>query len=395
MASGESCEPEVTVTFVHGTFARGVFPFRRLPLARWTENGHLRRMLEVSLNVRFGNSPTWSGANSFKARSDARERIASALATVSHEHPGALHFVVAHSHGGTAAIRACADPAVQRHVAGIICLGTPFPRLQVKPLFRTVSRKSTAALLCPLAGGFTYALMATLVAVGAFGVRAAVLLLGAAGLVSLAIWVAIHIPPVSFLARRLCNAFITRAHSFATDHSVEPPTHVPIFRIPRTKSGRPHAIPLNATVLTTLQALYTERKPDCPYVFAHATGRKAGEPVKDVKNGFRTALEIAKIKDFTWHDLRHTFASWLIMKGASLRSVAELLGHRGLRMVMRYAHLSPAYLSSEVGLLDAPAPTPPPLKPHTETRARKGQRAATPDQRTAKVVEFPSVLAER
>jgi hypothetical protein len=59
------------------------------------------------------------------------------------------------------------------------------------------------------------------------------------------------------------------------------------------------------------------------------------------------------------------------MKGASLRSVAELLGHRGLRMVMRYAHLSPAYLSAKVGLLDAPAPTPPPVAPRTEKRARK------------------------
>jgi integrase len=163
-----------------------------------------------------------------------------------------------------------------------------------------------------------------------------------------------------------------------------------VVRIPRTKSGRPHAVPLNATVLTTLQALYTERVPDCPYVFAHATGRQAGKPVKDVKNGFHTALEIAGIKDFTWHDLRHTFASWLIMKGASLRSVAELLGHRGLRMVMRYAHLSPAYLSAEVGLLDAPAPTTPPAGTHSVKRARKGQRAATRDQRTAKVVEFPS-----
>ena len=165
-----------------------------------------------------------------------------------------------------------------------------------------------------------------------------------------------------------------------------------VVRIPRTKSGRPHAVPLNATVLTTLQTLYTERLPDCPYVFAHATGRQAGEPVKDVKNGFHTALEIAEIKDFTWHDLRHTFASWLIMKGASLRSVAELLGHRGLRMVMRYAHLSPAYLSAEVGLLDAsPTPTPPPpqREARVEKRARKGQRAPKRDQRPAKVVEFP------
>jgi integrase len=147
-------------------------------------------------------------------------------------------------------------------------------------------------------------------------------------------------------------------------------------------------------VLTTLQTLYTERLPDCPYVFAHATGRHAGEPVKDVKNGFHTALEIAAIKDFTWHDLRHTFASWLIMKGASLRAVAELLGHRGLRMVMRYAHLSPAYLSAEVGLLDAPpTPTPPPqTDARVEKRARKGKRAPKRDQRPAKVVEFPNVL---
>ncbi len=112
--------------------------------------------------------------------------------------------------------------------------------------------------------------------------------------------------------------------------------------------------------------------------------------IKDVKNGFHSALEIAEIKDFTWHDLRHTFASWLIMKGASLRSVAELLGHRGLRMVMRYAHLSPAYLSAEVGLLDAP-PTPPPQTEgaRAEKRAKKGQHAAKRDRRPAKVVEFP------
>ena len=164
-----------------------------------------------------------------------------------------------------------------------------------------------------------------------------------------------------------------------------------VLRVPRTKSGRPHAVPLNATVVTTLQALYTERLPECPYVFAHATGRKGGEPVKDVKNAFHTALEVADIKDFTWHDLRHTFASSLIMKGASLRSVAELLGLRGLRMVMRYAHLSQAYLSAELGLLNAPAAqTRPPQTgaARAEKRARKGQRAQKRDQRPAKVVEF-------
>ncbi len=120
-----------------------------------------------------------------------------------------------------------------------------------------------------------------------------------------------------------------------------------------------------------------------PVCFPHERGRKEGEPVQDLKNAFHTALEIAKIKDFTWHDLRHTFASWLIMKGASLRAVAELLGRRGLRMVMRYAHLTPAYLSAEVGLLDAPPPA------RTDQRAKKGQTRDPRDARRAKVVGFP------
>ena len=142
-----------------------------------------------------------------------------------------------------------------------------------------------------------------------------------------------------------------------------------VLRIQRTKSGRPHALPLNATVLTTLQALYNQRIPDCPYAFPHATGRTAGEPVKDVKNAFQTALERAEIKNFTWLDLRHTFASWLIMKGASLRSVSELLGHRGRRMVMRYAHLSREHLTAEVSLLDATTAPP----PSGDRAQRKGQ----------------------
>ena len=168
-----------------------------------------------------------------------------------------------------------------------------------------------------------------------------------------------------------------------------------VLRIPRTKSGRPHAMPLNGTVLTTLQALHTQRLADCPFVFAHASGRMAGRPVQDVKNAFHTALELAEITDFTWHDLRHTFASWLIMKGASLRSVAELLGHRGLRMVMRYAHLSPAYLSAEVSLLDAPEGRPSPTDVQGGERARKGQRARAVERRERKASNCSQIVHGR
>jgi hypothetical protein len=71
--------------------------------------------------------------------------------------------------------------------------------------------------------------------------------------------------------------------------------------------------------------------------------------------------------------------------GASLRSVAELLGHQSMKMTMRYAHLSPAFLSAEVSLLDPPAPTP---KGKKSKRARKGQRASKGDQPRSGVPGF-------
>jgi integrase len=163
-----------------------------------------------------------------------------------------------------------------------------------------------------------------------------------------------------------------------------------VMRIPRTKSGRPLSVPLNATAKGTLEKLYQQREPENPYVFPHKLGKRAGEPVHDIKNGFHAALELAGIEDFTWHDLRHTFASWLMMRGASLRSVAELLGHQSMKMTMRYAHLSPAFLSAEVSLLDPPPPavslTPEKGKKHK--RARKGQSAIEDDRAETKVPDF-------
>jgi integrase len=186
-----------------------------------------------------------------------------------------------------------------------------------------------------------------------------------------------------------------------------------VLRIPRTKSGRPLSVPLNVTAHDTLTALHEARDPISPYVFPHRVGPNAGAPVMDIKNGFHAALELAKIDDFTWHDLRHTFASWLMMRGASLRSVAELLGHTSMKMTMRYAHLSPAFLSAEVSLLDPPKPPPadePPSSAKTASpvaptsaveqasleaekgkkaeRARKGQSDSSDTESRSEVPEF-------
>jgi hypothetical protein len=72
------------------------------------------------------------------------------------------------------------------------------------------------------------------------------------------------------------------------------------------------------------------------------------------------------------------------MAGVSLRAVAELLGHKGLRMVMRYAHLTPGYLSDEVKKLDTFS-----LPAESTERAKKGQRALERRRAQAKVVKFP------
>ena len=63
-------------------------------------------------------------------------------------------------------------------------------------------------------------------------------------------------------------------------------------------------------------------------------------------------MKAAKVPDFHFHDLRHTFASWAIQRGATLPELKDLLGHSSLAMVMRYAHLSPEHLCSAVSRLE-------------------------------------------
>ena len=85
------------------------------------------------------------------------------------------------------------------------------------------------------------------------------------------------------------------------------------------------------------------------YVFTNSIGNKWDR--SNFYTYFNPVCEELGIEDFHPHDCRHTFASHLVQKGASLGHVAELLGHSSLQMVMRYAHLAPAHLESTVSLL--------------------------------------------
>jgi site-specific recombinase XerD len=69
------------------------------------------------------------------------------------------------------------------------------------------------------------------------------------------------------------------------------------------------------------------------------------------------AVRQAKLEDFTGHDLRHTFASRLVMAGVDIRTVQELMGHKSISMIMRYAHLSPQHRTGALEKLCQPTAT--------------------------------------
>jgi len=118
-----------------------------------------------------------------------------------------------------------------------------------------------------------------------------------------------------------------------------------MLNLPTSKNGLELHLPLNAASLGALRTL-RDRGDGSARIFQVHTSR----------HWFEAALKAAGIENFHWHDLRHHFASRLRQKGASLADIAELLGHRGLAMTLRYAHLGPAQLHAVVAALDTAIP---------------------------------------
>jgi integrase len=130
-----------------------------------------------------------------------------------------------------------------------------------------------------------------------------------------------------------------------------------VIRLPRSKSSKPRAIPMNSLLRTALASI--PQRIDSLYVFE----------TTDPGKWFREFCDRAKITNFTWHDLRHTFASRLVMAGRSLREIAELMGHSEITTTMRYAHLAPQYLADAVeSLVQSPGET----STRTDTKTAAG-----------------------
>ena len=123
-----------------------------------------------------------------------------------------------------------------------------------------------------------------------------------------------------------------------------------------TKNGKSRFLHLNSRALAALRML-------------HDRGLGTGRIFPIMKpRWFADAVREAGIKDFTWHCLRHTFASRLVMAGVDIRTVQELMGHKSITMTMRYAHLSPEHSAAALEKLCAPSAT---------TTATEGQVAAS------------------
>lgn len=114
-----------------------------------------------------------------------------------------------------------------------------------------------------------------------------------------------------------------------------------------TKNGERREVLINEELRKILTKL--KRYKNSPYVFH----KKDGEPYKDVRKLFETALKKSGIIDFRFHDLRHTFASHLVMMGVDLKTIQELMGHKSIEMTLRYSHLSPAHKRSAIERLGA------------------------------------------
>jgi len=108
------------------------------------------------------------------------------------------------------------------------------------------------------------------------------------------------------------------------------------------KSGQTRHIPLNASALACLKAFRGDVTP------------MPGNPVfgrHEFKKAFSGVLKTARVENFRFHDLRHTFASRLVMAGVPLNTVRELMGHASLDMTLIYAHLAPDNLRAAVDLI--------------------------------------------
>lgn len=156
-----------------------------------------------------------------------------------------------------------------------------------------------------------------------------------------------HLPPWAWrLARLALETGMRQSEQFNLRRQ-----HVDIEAgfalVPRSKHGEHRFVALNSRARAILAEVLAEHESE--WVFPAPTRPDRPLNAHNFYNRvFHPAVEMANIQDFVWHDLRHTYATRLILRGRNTRTVQELGGWKTLEMVKRYSHLAPGHLLDAV-----------------------------------------------
>ncbi|WP_457097481.1 phage integrase [Lysobacter sp. P5_B9] len=149
-----------------------------------------------------------------------------------------------------------------------------------------------------------------------------------------------HLMPMTLLA---LNTGMRRGElTQLTWDDINLPAKILTVRAGYAKSGKARHIPLNLEAMAVLKAYRKQH-----------SGKGSLFGVVSVSKAWNAITAEAKIEDFRFHDLRHTFASNLVMAGIDLNTVRELMGHGDIKMTLRYAHLAPEHKAEAVAALVA------------------------------------------
>jgi integrase len=119
-----------------------------------------------------------------------------------------------------------------------------------------------------------------------------------------------------------------------------------------TKNGEPRHVPMSRRCRWLLEKI-AAKNPLAAWVFESEKRDGSTAAALDSKTAWRRALRLARIEDFRFHDLRHTFASHFAMGGGDIYALAKILGHKNPKVTIdRYAHLSPAFVQAQSGIMD-------------------------------------------
>ena len=149
---------------------------------------------------------------------------------------------------------------------------------------------------------------------------------------------------------------------------VDVPLRMITVRAGYAKNGEARSVPMNQLLTDILKSVkLANNRGD--RVFCN----RDGTPYRSFRSAVERAVRKAEIADFTYHDLRHTFASCLVMARVDLPTVKELLRHWDVSMTMRYTYLSSDHKQTAVGKLEQFAAKVPAIFTTPPTRQRRGR----------------------